>query len=506
MSALLTHLVDHILEQPVRHAIVLGSVTIVTLWCLRRVLNRRRLPPGPFALPLIGNIGLLTKKGSNVCAEEVERLRSDYGDLVTLMAGPTPMVIVLRPELVQEGLLRKELTDRSGAFFSFDYISEGMNDIFVSPNNKRWRFHRKASFSAFRVFTQSDRLERFILDSFDSVKKYIAEPAEPRDLYETVYLLTYNLQCRMVFSTEYTPNDPEFLRLRRLVEALNMALLNGLPADAFPVLKHLPLSSTRDFRKNADELINWAKQLCQRRQKEFNPSELNDILDFLIHEQRQAIKNGDGEMFQDVHLRQTLMDIFIAGTDTTTFTLYYLIIALSLYPEMQERCFAEIKSTVGQDRTPTLADRDKLPYTDAFLHEVMRYWPLVPQVPRQCNENCSIGGYNLPKGTQVMLCTYNCHFDEGNFSDARQFKPEHFLTEEGKLAPYQRGFLPFGAGTRVCLGESIAKKTTFLLSVLLIQSFRFEKCEEFESAFSDSSNILFLLPRRVKTRVVSRSS
>uniref|UniRef100_A0A1I8GV66 Cytochrome P450 n=1 Tax=Macrostomum lignano TaxID=282301 RepID=A0A1I8GV66_9PLAT len=137
---------------------------------------------------------------------------------------------------------------------------------------------------------------------------------------------------------------------------------------------------------------------------------------------------------------------------------------------MQARCYEEIQSVFG-DSTSRLSERHLLPYTDAFLHEVMRFWALLSPHSRECYEDCQLGNYLLPKGTQVMLSIYRCHYDPTVFPEPTQFKPEHFLTDEGQLAPHKRGFLSFGAGTRVCLGESIAKKVTFLITVMLVQAF-----------------------------------
>uniref|UniRef100_A0A1I8F2M7 Cytochrome P450 n=1 Tax=Macrostomum lignano TaxID=282301 RepID=A0A1I8F2M7_9PLAT len=415
-------------------------------------------------------------------------------------------VLVLKPKLVQEGLLSPKLTNRMTSFYSLNYFTEGMNSIFSSPNNERWRYHRKSSYAAFRMFAQGERLEQFVIDSFDSVTKYfLDQDSEYKDVYETVYLMVYNLQCRMTFGSEYTPDDPEFLWLRKTLEYLNQVFQSGLLVDALPILRFLPIKSIRGFFNATDELLSWAKMLCEKRKASFNPNELNDILDFLIQEQRQAIASGNGHLFQDVHLRQTLMDIFGAGTDTTAMTLYWVIWGLCSFPEMQERCYAEVNSVFG-DSTPRMSERHRLPYTDAFLHEVMRFWPLGGLIPRECNEDCQLGGYQLPRGTQVMLSTYRCHYDPTAFPDPHTFKPEHFLTENGELAPYNRNFFIFGAGTRVCLGESIAKKTTFLITTLLIQSFKFIQSPEFKDSdgYKESSSLLFAMPRRFKVRVVPR--
>ncbi|PAA48223.1 hypothetical protein BOX15_Mlig033675g2 [Macrostomum lignano] len=77
---------------------------------------------------------------------------------------------------------------------------------------------------------------------------------------------------------------------------------------------------------------------------------------------------------------------------------------------MQARCYEEIQSVFG-DSTSRLSERHLLPYTDAFLHEVMRFWALLSFIPRECYEDCQLGNYLLPKGTQVMLSIYRCHYD-----------------------------------------------------------------------------------------------
>ena len=171
------------------------------------------------------------------------------------------------------------------------------------------------------------------------------------------------------------------------------------------------------------------------------------------------------------------------------FSLLYLI----AYPDVQAKVHEELARVVG-NRKPSLEDRDRLPYTQAFLQEATRFMPmgLLPP-PRRASEDVTLkNGMVIPKNTQVTVMTFreanciftkewhafqvfNCfntiHMDAGNFADPETFKPERFLDGNGDFVRSDKVIL-FGIGKRRCPGEILARAEYFLFLTHLIQTFQ----------------------------------
>ncbi|KAJ8357964.1 hypothetical protein AAFF_G00047900 [Aldrovandia affinis] len=126
-----------------------------------------------------------------------------------------------------------------------------------------------------------------------------------------------------------------------------------------------------------------------------------------------------------------MLDLFVAGTETTSTTLLWAFIYMMKYPEIQEKVQAEIDRVIGQSRQPTMADRANMPYTDAVIHEIQRMGNIVPlNLVRTTSKGTTLGGYFLPKGTQVIANLTSVLFDGKEWESPHSFDPGHFLNTQ----------------------------------------------------------------------------
>ncbi|XP_060558042.1 steroid 17-alpha-hydroxylase/17,20 lyase-like [Ruditapes philippinarum] len=175
------------------------------------------------------------------------------------------------------------------------------------------------------------------------------------------------------------------------------------------------------------------------------------------------------------HLVQTLTDIFFAGIDTSRFTLRFALLHMVAFPDIQGKVQEEIDNAVGKDRLPGVADRPNLGYTEAVLHESMRLASVVPSgVFHQASCDTELSGYRIPKGTNIAINHWALHHDPSAWDDVDRFIPERYLGEDGKLGPKPKNWLPFSAGTRVCLGEFVAKPELHLIFASLMQRYKWK--------------------------------
>ncbi|MGH0152509.1 UNVERIFIED_CONTAM: hypothetical protein FKN15_022322 [Acipenser sinensis] len=184
--------------------------------------------------------------------------------------------------------------------------------------------------------------------------------------------------------------------------------------------------------------------------------------------------------FHEQNLVFCTLDLFVAGTETTATTLRWALLYMIKYPQIQEKVQAEIDRVIGQARQPSMEDKPNMPYTDAVIHEVQRMGNIVPlNVPRMSTEDTMLGGYFLPKGTQVFANLTSVLFDKNEWQTPDTFNPEHFLDAEGQFVR-REAFMPFSAGKRVCLGEQLARMELFLFFTSFLQKVTFSSPEGVE--------------------------
>ena len=175
------------------------------------------------------------------------------------------------------------------------------------------------------------------------------------------------------------------------------------------------------------------------------------------------------------HAKGLFVDLVIASIATTSNFSYALPNILLHNPHVLKRLQQEADDVLGSDQSPSIFDRDQMPYSVATVYELLRYASLVVSLPHAALETETIGGYTVPAGTIVVpLLTAILH-DEKVWGDPEVFRPERFLDEKGNLLPAdhptRKHMLQFGAGTRVCVGETFALKRLFILLVSIVQSF-----------------------------------
>jgi len=245
----------------------------------------------------------------------------------------------------------------------------------------------------------------------------------------------------------------------------------GFLYEALPgVMKHLPGPHNKMFSQFND-ILDFISQEVQRHKQDLDHSNPRDYIDSFLIEMEHRKESDLG--FSETNLAMCSVDLFMAGTETTSTTLQWALVYLIKNPEIQEKVQAEIDKVIGQTRQPTMADRPNLPYTDAVIHEIQRMGNIVPLNGfRMAAKDTTLGGYFIPKGTSLLPMLTSVLFDKTEWETPDTFNPGHFLDANGKFVR-REAFLPFSAGKRVCLGEVMAKMELFLFLVGLFQKFSF---------------------------------
>ncbi|XP_073320989.1 cytochrome P450 27C1 [Pagrus major] len=164
-------------------------------------------------------------------------------------------------------------------------------------------------------------------------------------------------------------------------------------------------------------------------------------------------------------------EMLLAGVDTTSFTLSWASYLLAQHPHIQQQIFTEVTRTLGPGAVATADDVPRLPLIRGLVKETLRLFPVLPGNGRITQDDLVVGGYFIPKGTQLALCHYSTSLEEENFPDALDFRPERWIRKHTADRVDNFGSIPFGYGIRSCIGRRIAELEMHLLLTRLIQRF-----------------------------------
>ncbi|KAF4796952.1 Cytochrome P450 27C1 [Turdus rufiventris] len=185
-----------------------------------------------------------------------------------------------------------------------------------------------------------------------------------------------------------------------------------------------------------------------------------------------------------------MTEMLLAGVDTTSFTLSWAIYLLAKHPEVQQRVYEEIANKLRKDQVPVAHDVPKLPLIRAVLKETLRLYPVLPGNGRVTQKDLIIGGYLIPKGTQLALCHYATSYSEENFSVANEFRPERWLRKDNLDRVDNFGSIPFGYGIRSCIGKRIAELEIHLALIQLLQNFEIKISPKTEPVHAKTHGLL----------------
>jgi cytochrome P450 len=168
---------------------------------------------------------------------------------------------------------------------------------------------------------------------------------------------------------------------------------------------------------------------------------------------QQLIINKNRQKLTMQDISSIVIDLVMAGFDTTATMLHYVVYELGRHPEIQKKLYEEIRKHVN-DSDQSEIDEEKLgkmQYLKLVVKEALRTHTLLPVIGRVLQEDLVLDAYRLPKGTSVSMCTITMCQSEKYFKNAYEFNPERWLTDANQIHPYAS--LPFGFGTRNCIGR-----------------------------------------------------
>ncbi|KAL6999132.1 unspecific monooxygenase, partial [Sarracenia purpurea var. burkii] len=232
-------------------------------------------------------------------------------------------------------------------------------------------------------------------------------------------------------------------------------------------------STFEKIHSRADKILEAiVAEHRERTTMETGKGETENLVDVLLRIQ----KHGDLEFpLADDNIKAVIMDIFSAGSETSSTAVEWTLSELLKNPESMRRTQAEIRSAFDEKRNVDETNLNELAYLNSVIKETLRLHPPAPLLlPRECSEECEINGYQIPIKTRIIVNAWAIGRDPKHWNEAGRFWPERFLDNEIDFKGADFRYIPFGAGRRVCPGIAFAFPNIELPIAQLLYHFDWE--------------------------------
>lgn len=463
--------------------VLLGSaISLLTaILVLHQLARPRNYPPGPRWLPVLGNLldlkRLVRKLGSQHAA--FESLCQEYGSSVLgLRLGSDLVIVASGYEAVSQVLTSDDWLGRPDNFF-MRLRTMGTRKGITMTDGALWSEQRRFAVRHFRQLGYGKvHMEELILAELTDLLNEL-EPActtaEAVSLGPLLPPSVLNVLWALTAGTRFPHGDARLQRLLDLMGQRGRAFdMAGGVLGTLPWMRHLAPERTGFNllnRLNAS-LRELLLETIADHNASYTQGRTRDLIDAYLHEVKAHAGDGEQSSFTEEQLVMVCLDMFLAGSYTTSNTLNFALMLLVLHPDVQSKCFKDIYNNVEKGRLPSLTDRQKLPYIEAVIMEVMRLYYVVPITgPRRALHDTKLMGYDVPKDTVVLINIHSIHHDKKHWGDPEVFRPERFLNARGKTQPDEH-LINFGLGKRRCLGDALARNCLFLFLTGLLQRYR----------------------------------
>ncbi|KAJ4845872.1 hypothetical protein Tsubulata_038404, partial [Turnera subulata] len=436
------------------------SLSLILIFIgLRIYISNQRhkgLPPSPLALPIVGHLHLLKPFPLH---RSLYSLAQKYGPIISLRFGSRLVVVVSSLPAVEECFTKNDIIFANrpkllmGKHLGYNYTT-----MTQAPYGDHWRNLRRIG--ALEIFS-THRLNMFLGIRKDEIRRLIlklatngsltkqgsaARVVELKSLFQE---LTFNIMMRMVAGKRYYGDDATDEEAKLFRETMAEVVSFGgasNPGDFLPILNWI---DGGDFEKRVKTLAKKMDKFLQglieelRRKKEDLDNARNTMIDHLL-----SLQESEPEYYTDEIIKGLVL-----------------------------KAKEELDKEIGQECLVDEHHLSKLHYLHNIINETLRLYPAAPLlVPHMSSDNCTLGGYNVPRGTLLLVNAWAVHRDPTLWDDPTKFEPERFDNGEGE----SRKMLPFGLGRRSCPGVGLAQRVVGLTLGSLIQCFEWERVSDQE--------------------------
>jgi cytochrome P450 len=388
------------------------------------------------------------------------------------------------PDLVQEILLKQARKFHKPFIVKYT-AKEFFGENLFTSDEQLWQVLRAAIQPAFHA----QRINAYASLMVDYSKVMVSQwqPGQVIDIPQAMMDLTLGITTKALFGRDLR-DETEGQAIVRFIELFSQRL-NG-----FPIPSWVPIPSNWEIKRLIAASDRFFSPLIEERRQ--SVEEHNDVLSMLI-EAQAADTTG---LLTNQQIRNEVMNLFAAGYEVTAHTLAFTLYLISQHPDVEARLLEEIDRVIGQ-RAITIPDLEQMPYLEMVLKESMRLLPVTTLLSRQAVESVVLNGYTLPKNSLVLIAPWTLHRCPEYFPNPLGFDPERFHPERKDKIP-KFAYLPFSAGSRICIGNAFAMMQMRINLATILQDYRLTVAPEyqFEPFYSFNTRPKNGLPMTVEVR------
>ncbi len=382
----------------------------------------------------------------------------EYGDILPSRFGFTPVLVLNNPNYIEEVFCHQNrVFMRKGHFLRNNAKLLLGNGLFLSEG-KFYHHQRKLAQPAFHRQMIAFYREVMVAETKRVIDTW--QDGQKRDVYQEFVGITMSIIGECMLGDELDAVAAS--KVTAALDATMNRLVNRRNA-LFLLPNWLPTPSHLRFRKAVQQLDEIVYDIIARR--DTSKQDRGNFLDLLLYAQQK-----EGSKITLQQLRDEVINIFLAGHETTAISLTWISFLLSQHPLVEAKLIKELQ-TVLSGKAPTVEDLPQLSYTEAIALEALRLYPPVWFSERVALENTEIAGYSVSKGTWVYASQWSVHRNPDFFPDPEKFNPSRWEDGLAKQLPLG-AYFPFSLGTRTCIGKDFAMMELVLLIATIFQNFQ----------------------------------
>jgi cytochrome P450 len=397
-----------------------------------------------------------------------------HGDIFRFQLLTLPVVVLNHPHAIKRVLLDHQANYDKDVLL-FQVVKPVLrNGLIAHVGGEEWLRHRRMIQPAFHHRQIAALVHLMTEKTLDLLQRWEtkADQDEAFDVTKEMGQLSLQIALKSFLRLDLGDPQAEPFQHAFLEAYLRLSAFVRFP---FPPL-NWPLPSHRRVRKAIQQMDAFVSEMITQHRQREQPAD--DLLSSLLH----AVDEGTGEIMSEQQLHHELLNMLIGSYETTAYALTFLWYVLARYPDVESRLHAEL-DTVLAGRCPQMEDLANLPYTHMVINETLRLYPPAWQTMRHACEDDEIDGYALPAGTALLWNHYALHRHPAFWDNPEQFLPERFAnaqgTPESLTRRFQYAYMPFGYGSRVCIGNVFALTEIQLVLATIAQRYRLRVSPEY---------------------------
>ncbi|CAG9993087.1 unnamed protein product [Clonostachys byssicola] len=438
------------------------------------------LPPGPRPLPLVGNIRDLPAPGVPEYQHWI-KFKDMYGPISSVSILGQPMILLHDKKAVRDLLEQTSL--KTSLRPSSIFANECGFGAFLPfrQYNETYRWHRKLVHQQIGTKVMAARFND--VQDVESRRFLLRVLKNPEDLLKHFKTEASAIVLKITYGYAIEPrtHDPLVSLIERMMDNMSLALVPlSWIVDIFPIMNRLPEGFPGASFKTQAREWNQVNQAVTDTPFEFVRRQLTagthriSYVSQLI-EKHGINKHGELELTleEEDAIKQTAALLYGGGADTTVSTLSSFVLAIILFPDVQQKAQQEIDMVIGNGRLPDFSDRHQLPYVNALVSETLRWLPVTPiGTPHVTDDEILYNGFRIPKGTYLLPSIWWFLHDPETYANPSDFDPDRYLEPRNEPDPTTESF---GYGRRICPGRFLAMESLFITVSRILAAFHISK-------------------------------